>query len=64
MQRTDSVTPRYIVLEEVGPDHDKVFTLGVYSGDRLISKGTGSSKQAAQQEAAKAALTIYQQHAK
>jgi ribonuclease-3 len=59
MQRKDGVTPRYIVIEEVGPDHDKIFTLGVYSGERLISKGTGPSKQAAQQEAAKAALSQY-----
>lgn len=59
MQRIDSVTPRYIVIEEVGPDHDKVFTLGVYAGDRLVSKGTGPSKQAAQQEAAKEALKSY-----
>lgn len=62
MQRADGVTPRYIVLDEVGPDHDKIFTLGVYSADKLISKGTGSSKQAAQQEAAKAALTMYLQN--
>lgn len=60
MQRIDSVTPRYVVLDEVGPDHDKVFTLGVYAGDRLVSKGVGPSKQAAQQEAAKAALKTYQ----
>ena len=60
MQRTDSVTPRYVVLEEVGPDHDKVFTLGVYSGDRLVAKGVGPSKQAAQQAAAKAALLEYE----
>jgi len=59
MQRKDGVTPRYIVIEEVGPDHDKIFTLGVYSGERLISKGTGPSKQSAQQEAAKAALSSY-----
>jgi ribonuclease-3 len=59
MQRIDSVTPRYVVLEEVGPDHDKIFTLGVYAGDRLVSKGTGPSKQSAQQEAAKAALMTY-----
>jgi ribonuclease III len=59
MQRKDGVTPRYVVIEEVGPDHDKIFTLGVYSGDRLISKGTGPSKQAAQQEAAKEALLQY-----
>jgi ribonuclease-3 len=59
MQRKDGVTPRYTVIEEIGPDHDKVFTLGVYSGDRLISKGTGPSKQSAQQEAAKSALAQY-----
>lgn len=59
MQRVDSVTPRYSVLEEVGPDHDKIFTLGVYAGERLVSKGTGPSKQSAQQEAAKAALKTY-----
>lgn len=60
MQRKDGVTPRYVVLEEVGPDHDKIFTLGVYSAERLISKGTGPSKQAAQQAAAKAALSQYE----
>jgi len=60
MQRKDGVTPRYVVIEEIGPDHDKVFTLGVYSGDRLISQGTGPSKQAAQQEAAKTALLQYE----
>lgn len=59
MQRIDSVTPRYVVIEEVGPDHDKIFTLGVYAGNRLVSKGTGPSKQAAQQEAAKEALKSY-----
>lgn len=63
MQRIDGVTPRYVVLEEVGPDHDKIFTLGVYSGDRLVSKGTGPSKQAAQQVAAKAALLEYEKPA-
>lgn len=60
MQRKDNMTPKYVVLEEVGPDHDKTFTLGVYSGDKLVSKGTGPSKQAAQQEAAKAALEHYE----
>jgi len=59
MQKVDGVTPRYVVIEEVGPDHDKVFTLGVYAGERLVSKGIGPSKQAAQQEAAKAALKTY-----
>jgi len=59
-QRVDGHTPAYKVLSEEGPDHDKVFTLGVFVGDKLMGKGTGSSKQNAQQEAAKAALLAYE----
>ena len=63
-QRIDGQTPLYKVLEEIGPDHDKVFTLGVFVGDKLMGRGTGPSKQAAQQEAAKAALLTYEQRTK
>jgi ribonuclease III len=59
-QSIDGQTPVYKVLEEIGPDHDKIFTLGVYVAGKLKGKGTGPSKQAAQQEAAKAALATYQ----
>lgn len=59
MQRVNNVTPRYIVLDEVGPDHDKVFTLGVYAGGEMVGQGSGPSKQAAQQEAARKALGHY-----
>ena len=59
-QSKDGLTPAYKVLEEVGPDHDKTFTLGVFVGGKLKGKGSGSSKQAAQQEAAKAALKSYE----
>lgn len=58
-QRIDSATPQYKVLEETGPDHDKVFTLGVYVGGKLMGKGSGHSKQMAQQIAARAALKQY-----
>ena len=58
-QRVDGHTPVYKVLEEVGPDHDKVFTLGVFVGDTLMGKGSGPSKQNAQQAAARAALDKY-----
>lgn len=63
-QRIDNHTPIYKVLEEVGPDHDKVFTLGVFVGDRLMGKGSGPSKQTAQQKAARAALEAYDKQAK
>jgi len=59
-QRIDGATPQYKVLEEVGPDHDKVFTLGVYVAGKQMGKGTGHSKQIAQQKAAQAALIKYQ----
>ncbi len=58
-QRIDGATPQYKVLEEVGPDHDKIFTLGVYVGRKLMGKGSGHSKQIAQQDAARAALLRY-----
>lgn len=58
-QRMDGYTPVYKVIEEVGPDHDKVFTLGVFVGDKLMGRGSGHSKQIAQQEAARAALEAY-----
>lgn len=63
-QRVDNHTPVYRVLEEVGPDHDKVFTLGVYVGDMLMGKGTGPNKQFAQQQAARAALIAYEKREK
>lgn len=58
-QRVDGHTPSYKVLSEEGPDHDKVFTLGVFVGDKMMGQGSGPSKQSAQQTAAKAALAEY-----
>lgn len=58
-QRHDGLTPQYRVLDEVGPDHDKTFTLGVYVGNDLIGRGEGPSKQVAQQNAARDALESY-----
>lgn len=58
-QAVDGMTPQYKVIEEVGPDHEKIFTLGVYVGNELMGTGSGHSKQIAQQDAAKAALIAY-----
>ncbi|MDB5167294.1 MAG: putative ribonuclease [Candidatus Saccharibacteria bacterium] len=58
-QRYDNQTPQYRVMEEIGPDHDKIFTLGVFVNDNLLGKGSGPSKQVAQQAAAQAALVTY-----
>ena len=59
-QRVDGQTPVYKVLGEEGPDHDKVFTLGVFVGETLMGRGTGPSKQIAQQQAARQAIARYQ----
>ena len=58
-QSIDGMTPQYRVIEEIGPDHEKIFTLGVYVGNKLMGTGTGHSKQIAQQQAATAALEAY-----
>jgi ribonuclease-3 len=55
-QERFGLTPSYRVMDEAGPDHDKIFTIGVYVGDTLYGQGSGSSKQAGQQVAAAAAL--------
>lgn len=55
-QEKMGVTPTYKVLESSGPDHAKVFKIGVYLDKELIATGTGTSKQEAQTEAAKKAL--------
>ncbi|HWT55715.1 MAG TPA: ribonuclease III [Candidatus Microsaccharimonas sp.] len=59
VQSQDSQTPSYRIIEETGPDHDKMFTVGVFVGETLKGQGKGPSKQAAQQEAAQAALAHY-----
>lgn len=59
VQSQESFTPIYKVISEEGPDHDKVFTVGVYVNGELKGQGTGPSKQAGQQGAAEAALHNY-----
>ncbi len=50
------LTPTYQLLEEWGPDHKKIFKMGVFFGDKLIAQGEGYSKQEAEIEAARNAL--------
>lgn len=57
-QEVREFTPYYKVLEEVGPDHDKKFTMGAYINDKLIAKGAGTSKQKAEDQAAQNALKV------
>lgn len=51
-----NLTPTYRTLEVRGPDHQREFTMEVLVGDRPLGSGSGPSKQAAAQAAARAAL--------
>ena len=62
-QSQESSTPVYKVISEEGPDHDKVFKVGVYVNAKLRGQGEGPSKQAGQQKAAEVALEHYKKHA-
>ncbi len=55
-QEKTGVTPNYKVLKDWGPDHSKHFIIGVYIKEEKIAEGEGSSKQEAEEEAAKKAL--------
>lgn len=59
-----SVTPNYRVMSESGPDHNKVFTVGCFLNETKISEGTGSSKQAAEANAATLALEHWEEISK
>ena len=48
----------YRLVEESGPDHDKCFVVAVLLNSNVIGKGQGRSKKAAEQSAAKQALSL------
>ncbi len=50
------ITPHYQTLESWGPDHDKMFKVGVFLNDKIIAIGEGRSKQEAEANAAHQAL--------
>jgi len=58
-QEKENVTPTYQVVNEWGPDHSKTFEVAVCLGDQEIARGTGNSKQAAELDAASAALKVF-----
>jgi len=55
-QRYYRLSPRYEVVEEAGPDHDKRFQATVLIGQEIRREGRGKSKKEAEQEAARKAL--------
>ncbi len=53
--------PRYTVIREDGPDHDKTFRVEL-KVLHMATQGSGKSKKAAEQDAARQALDVIKQH--
>ncbi|NLZ24792.1 ribonuclease III [Candidatus Dojkabacteria bacterium] len=51
-QEKYKITPVYEVISEVGPDHEKTFTVVVKIDEKIIGEGIGPSKQKAEEMAA------------
>lgn len=56
IQSRQQQAPTYQLVEAVGPDHDKRFTIEVRIGDTVLGRGSGKSKRMAETEAARSAL--------
>lgn len=56
VQEKTKLSPLYKVMNEIGPDHAKEFTVAVFVNQTNWGEGNGKSKQEAEQHAALAAL--------
>ncbi|MEI7554084.1 ribonuclease III [Candidatus Chlorohelix sp.] len=56
MQRLHHIAPVYELLETSGPEHQPNFVIEVKIGEQVLGRGSGTTKQQAQQEAARTAL--------
>lgn len=55
-QNRFKVIPKYTLIHEYGPDHDKMFQIELLIPDILTTTGIGKNKKDAEQQAAKKAL--------
>lgn len=56
IQQKFKQSPHYKIIETYGPDHAKQFSVAVYVTGKEMGRGTGKSKQVAEEQAAKVAL--------
>ncbi len=56
IQRAYKTTPKYVLINESGPDHKKSFEINITLKNKILGKGSGDSKKAATQNAAQDAL--------
>ena len=52
--------PIYVLVNEKGPDHEKVFTVEVRNHDKVLGIGEGKSKKEAEKKAAQKAIELLQ----
>ncbi len=62
IQKRYKMPPTYTLSEETGPDHNKIFHMGVHVRRRLLGEGEGHSKKEAEQASAHQALKKIRQH--
>ncbi|MBQ6797035.1 MAG: ribonuclease III [Clostridia bacterium] len=58
VQQNSEEKLEYVLVGESGPDHNKRFTVEVHLNSNVIGKGSGRSKKAAEQQAARQALEL------
>ena len=58
VQQNEGEKLEYVIVSESGPDHDKHFVVEVHLNSNVLGKGGGRSKKEAEQQAARAALTL------
>ena len=61
VQQVGGEVLEYFVINEQGPDHNKVFTVEARLNSNVIGTGEGKSKRAAEHMAAKQALALFGQ---
>ncbi len=58
-EQDGSAILEYRVIEEKGPEHEKLFTVGAFVNNNLVGTGTAGNKKDAEMQAAKAALSLF-----
>lgn len=58
IQAQGNPTPQYRIAKTEGPDHERIFTAQVLVRGKVMGEGAGASKQEAEQEAARQALSV------
>ena len=57
IQKTMHMIPKYLVVEESGPDHKREFLVAVLINEKEVGRGSGTTKKEAEQNAAQSAIT-------